>query len=311
MKTILLAFTMLTLVHVAFSQSIIRFSPGPGKNDGSDEGGLTSGKDAFVYDEQYATNYGTSTVFVTSPISTCNQTNLRAFVKFDLSSLPESVDSVFLGFYMHAYTNYCYSNCDNTFDLRFITSWWDELTLNWNNMPAAGIPFSDTVRITFPYFGGWLRFNITDAYKAWKSGSVVNEGFTIFPIDGWCNNASVSFATYSSDFVDDTTSRPYLEIFTGELSAINETKGFISNVSAFPNPAHDDLTIEFATKKPEKCTLEIIDYSGKIVENRSFTSVATGTNLIRIPVTNYKTGVYVYRICSQYGYATGRFIVNH
>lgn len=230
MKNILLAFAIFTLAQVAFSQTIIRFSPGPGKNDGSDEGGLNAGKDAFVYDEQYTTNYGTSTIVITNPISTCNQTNVQAFLKFDLSTLPENVDSVFLGFYMHAYNNYCYSNCDNNFDLRYITSPWNELTLNWNNKPPAGVPFSDTIRITFPYNGGWLRFNITDAYKSWKSGTITNEGFTIFPIDGFCNNACVSFATFSSDYTDDTTSRPYLEIFTGELSALSETNGFICNV---------------------------------------------------------------------------------
>lgn len=311
MKNIILTLVMLSLYWVAFPQNVIRFCPGPGLNNGTDEGGLNTGKDAYVYDEQYSTNYGTSTIVATNPISTCNQTNLQAFMKFDLTTLPESVDSVFLGFNMFAYSNYCYSNCDNSFDIRYITTPWDEMTINWSNMPTAGLPFSDTVRITFPFYGGWLRLNITDAYNNWKSGAVANEGFTIYPIDGNCNNACVSFAAYSSDFVDDTTKRPYLEIFSNESQGAYDTDSSIDHFSIFPNPVTNYFTIRFKVVKSENYLIEIMNLSGQIIESRNIEAGSTEINKVSFPVSHFPSGIYIYRLKSANKLLTGRIIVNH
>lgn len=310
MKSFVITFLLVITAWLAFPQNVIRFCPGPGLNDGTDEGSLYAGKDAFVYDEQYQVNYGTSTMFATNPLSYCNLTNLRAFLKFDVTSLPADVDSVFLCFMMYPYNNYCYSNCDNTFDLRYIITPWNEVTLNWSNMPAVGAPFSDTVRISFPYNGGKLRLNISNAYQEWKNGSVENDGFTIYPLDGDCNNACVSFAGYSSDFTDDTTYRPSLEIYTNQGVGVADVTKNNPVVIASPNPSQEKLTIQIVTIKPAEFELSIYDFSGKLVESCPVMATTGILNMVNINVSDYKPGVYIYQLYSAEGHATGRFVVS-
>lgn len=80
----------LLLSALALAQTPIIFQPGPGLNDGTDEGGLNGGKDVYTWDEQFSSNFGTATQCGSSPISTCNQTNRRGYIKFDLSTLPST-----------------------------------------------------------------------------------------------------------------------------------------------------------------------------------------------------------------------------
>lgn len=309
MKSIIITLMLALVSFLAFTQNVIIFQPGPGQNDGSDEGGLNGGKESFIYDEQYSVNYGNNTIYASNPISTCNFTNLRAFIKFDVSSLPEQVDSVFLCLYLLAYNNYCYANCDNSFDLRYVTTAWNEMDINWNNQPPAGDPFSDTVRIAFPFGGGMLKLNITEAYRNWKSGAVDNQGFMINPLDGWCNNACVSFAGYSSDYADDTTMRPYLEIFSYQPGGI-EINGAVTNMTAFPNPADELFSLQITSTIPEEFTLRIFDITCKERIRKTIAAQA-GFNLFTIPVSNLPTGAYVYTLTGNKGSASGRFLVAH
>jgi hypothetical protein len=307
MKRILLSIAIALMAGISFSQSVIIFRPGPGLNDGTDEGGLNGGKDSFVYDDQSTTNFGTAVDIATNPISTCNLTNLQAYIKFDVASLPLHVDSVFLWFYNYAYNINCYSNCDNTFDLRYVTSAWDEMTLNWNNRPESGANFSETVRITFPYNGGPIRLNLTSAYLSWKNGSVPNYGFTIYPLDGDCNNACVSFAPASSDEAD-TIKRPYLEIYT-QSSGVQETNGILSQVVTFPNPVKENLNINFFVSKQKELTLTINDFTGKEIETRKVNITSPGTNSLQVNTSVFSSGLYFYRLSSSEGTASGMFVV--
>lgn len=310
MKKFSFLVSLFLIVYASTAQNVLIFQPDAGKNDGTDEGGLHGGKDSFVYDEQYLTNYGTSVVFASNPISTCNLTNLLGYIKFDVSNLPADVDSVFVIFMMYQYVNYCYSNCDNNFDLRYVTTPWDEVQLNWNNKPASGEPFSDTVRITFPYLGGPLKLDITQAYKAWKSGTVVNEGFTIYPLDGWCNNACVSFCPYSSDHTDDTTYRPYLEIYYGSSNGMKEESGIFSALSLYPNPACDVLNVYFNSEKPTGYTVSVFDCNGRLISEFYNTTSGKYTQT-RIDVNDYASGLYLLQLKSNAGEAKSKFMVLH
>ena len=116
MKQILysLAFLLITS-HAAFAQDTIIFRPGPGANDSTDQGGLTGGKDVWVYEGDPASNFGTTPYIEALPISNCNATHTSAFIQFDLSTLPANVDSAFVVFNHYSHTTYCYSGCDANF----------------------------------------------------------------------------------------------------------------------------------------------------------------------------------------------------
>lgn len=308
MKNLLFTLALIMFTWMAFSQNVLTFCPGPGLNDGTDEGGKVSGKDAFAYEGDYTTNYGSANYIGTIPISTCNQTNMQAYIRFAVDSLPADVDSVFVCFHNYGYTNYCYANCDNNFDLRYITSDWNEMTLNWESRPTSGDVISDTVRIIFPYEGGLVRMNITQAYRTWKSGSVTNFGLTIYPIDGWCNNAAILFAPSSSDEPNEAL-RPCLEIFTKTSSGVTDNKELIRGIGAYPNPAKENLYIKFVASRPGEYNLEFLDVLGRLIKSQKADVKSIGTNLVEVNTISFENGTYLFRLSDSQGSAMGKFMI--
>ena len=128
--------------HVAMAQNPLVFQPGSGSNDGTDEGGLNGGKDTWVYDGDPSMNYGAHAWCYSMPQTTCNNTNVRGFLKFDVSTLPATVDSVLLAVDFVDQTNYCYGNCQASFSFNYVDAAWDEMTMTWNSQPSPSDPFA-------------------------------------------------------------------------------------------------------------------------------------------------------------------------
>ena len=84
------------------------------------------------------------------------------------------------------------------------------------------------------------------------------------------------------------------------IAAINFEKKGSSNLVLYPNPAKDQINIEFETARSGKVSLEIVDSKGAIVISQSIQSV-TGKNLQRIPVSTLSTGVYILRTIDAEG----------
>src|SRR3990172_12526649 len=78
------------LPPVSYAQSEILFRPGPGLNNGTDEGSVNAGKDALTNgtDGFADTNYGSYPSITGTPDSNCNNAEARAYIKFELSALP-------------------------------------------------------------------------------------------------------------------------------------------------------------------------------------------------------------------------------
>lgn len=196
------------------SNAEIIFRPGPGLNDGTDQGGEYSGKDAYAGScNSPADNYGDNKYLYSAPVSNCNGCNAKAFIQFDVSSLPENVSHVYLGFTHLPHTSYCYSNCAADFYFYPISSSWDEMGVNLNNTPSHGSSVVGPIHITFPNNLGNQEYDITDIYRQWKNGTTPNYGIEISSPTVGCNNASVFFGTYSSDEGNESK-RPYLRIIT-------------------------------------------------------------------------------------------------
>jgi hypothetical protein len=223
-KSTLLAtlFTAVNLVLVSpASAQVVILQPGPGLNDGTDEGGPNGGKDAYIYELTPESNYGTLNVAYGLGPSNCNATYGKAYVKFDVSTLPSAVTQVFLGV-THPVLPYCYSNCDVNFYGYAVTQAWNEMTLTWQNQPTEGAAAFGPVNITSPSSQVLQEFDITNTYTAWKSGSLANHGLVFHgdPTVFGCNNAAVGFGMYTSD---ETTVayRPYLRVVQGTPTAGN------------------------------------------------------------------------------------------
>ena len=124
------------------------------------------------------------------------------FFRWDLSSLPtaSSVSTVKLWLYFTASGN------DPAFQVRRVTSNWDEATLTRNNYPAATAWGSWTGIVS----DGWHSIDITELYKNWQNGVWPNYGIELAPT----RNNNTNGLIHSSDYLPNPALRPKLVITT-------------------------------------------------------------------------------------------------
>jgi hypothetical protein len=199
------------LSFVPMAQSEIVFRPGPGLNNGTDNGSANGGKDSWVSGDTSGTNYGAESYVVATPVSNCNSATAKAYIQFDLSTLPANVQQVFLGVTHLPHMSYCLSNCDADFYFYPVTEPWSETTLIYDNKPPEAAAVYGPINITFPNDFGNREYDITSIYRAWKNNSVPNHGLAIYSPTVGCNNAAVIFYVHSSDATEENN-RPYLKI---------------------------------------------------------------------------------------------------
>lgn len=197
----------------SYSGEII-FRPAPGLNNGTDTGTAAAGKDASGGScSSPADNAGAGDVLFSGPQSTCNGCNYSTWLQFDVSALPSEVTRVYVGFTHLPHTAYCYSNCNADFYFYPVTSDWNEMAVSRATPPTRGNVVTGPINISFPNDFGNREYEITDLYRQWKSGTIVNRGLEISSPTVGCSNASVAFLTYSSDSATESQ-RPYLHIVT-------------------------------------------------------------------------------------------------
>lgn len=218
---LLLALIVLTIPgNVLADSEVVVLRPGPGFNDGTDQGAADAGKDTWTYGATSAEankNRGDWDHLFASPTSTCNTANAFMYLQFDISSLPAIVDSAVLGF-THRQLDVCYSNCTADFYLYPVLEEWNEMTLTYNDPPALGAAVSDPITISIPQAGGLQEYDITKLYNGWKDGTYENHGIAIYSPTEGCNNAAASFYVQSSDDPDESK-RPYLKVIGTDINA--------------------------------------------------------------------------------------------
>lgn len=292
---------MLVTCSVA-AQNPIMFQPGPGLNNGTDEGGLNGGKDTWIYDGDPAMNYGAHEWCYSTPQTTCNSTNVHGLLKFDVAGLPASVDSVILAVDFLDQTNYCYSNCQATFSFNYVDAPWDEMTTTWNSQPPTSDAFAGPFSVAFPEVGGERHYDVTDAYEAWRSGSRANHGFAILPLDGSCNNAAILFAFYSSDDTTVAHEPVRLLVYTNTIGIPEH--GAWSTLRISPNPTTNAAFLDVPTAVgPYR--IDLLDEVGRIVLQQGITT----DQRTAIPLEGLNAGVYFIRVTSdRFGTAMRRLM---
>lgn len=307
MKHIYAIAFILFLAQPMIAQTPIIFQPGPGLNDGTDEGGANGGKDVYIGDWDNIT-HGIEAGFVTYPISNCNNTTLISLLKFDVSSLPSEVDSVIMVIHHFAPMAYCYSNCVADFHLGLVMEAWSETTVSFTSPPAiAATPFYSILNHSWDDSLKIKEYNITDVYRDWRDGTVPNHGFEIYSTTVGCNNACVYVGGYTSD---DTTNageyRPYLKVYT-------QSTGIISQLSAnmglrcYPNPASDQIVLEFSLDAWQNIIFEIADVTGRLITSREY-EMEEGANRISVSLADINAGLYFYRLKTNAGEVSGKLV---
>jgi hypothetical protein len=295
---------LLTFSFLGFSQNVIIYQPGPGANNGNDQGGYNGGKDTYTYQDLPSANHADIPNIVSLPVSNCNSTHAEILIQFDLGELPADVDSVFVGFTHNDHTVACYSNCEADWYFAAIKNTWSETTANYSNLPAVDTAFYGPINIKFPNSFGKREYNITDMYRKWRFGLVTNNGFKIYSPNVGCNNAAVMFNIQSSD---DTAvnKRPYLKLYYRDPSGI---KSLPLSVTVSPNPANDLVTLHLNAIQEKHVNVTITDIYGKTLLTFNEPEQAKN-NTFQFSINQLSAGTYFVNVKTTTGLATTKLNV--
>jgi PKD repeat protein len=118
-------------------------------------------------------------------------------------------------------------------------------------------------------------------------------------------NARIKFV-FESDggndiFIDDIN-------IAGNVGVMEQSA--VSTFDMYPNPAQDNTMIEFNLEQNDNVTIEMMDMSGKVVENIYSGSLATGNHRFPVNTAELSSGIYLVRLMTGEGnYLTRKLIV--
>ncbi len=309
----MLAGTVQVYAAIGKKDTVIVFRPGPGLNDTTDMGTINAGMDAIVYEGNLSGNYASYQGVAVLPVSNCNNTHETAFMRFDLGTLPDTVDSVFVVFKHVDQTSYCYSNCVADFYFYPVLQPWYESTITYANQPTVDTAFYGPINISFPNTFGWQEYNITPMYRLWRDSLVPNYGMQIMSPTVGCNNAAIGFFAHNSDDPD-SSNRPYLKIYykvdTGHIDSPVSVNLFATAkpvMKLYPNPAQHEMNMLLSATHPGNGWYVITDITGRAVRVEDVQWQA-GDNNISLPIGGLDNGLYILQLFTPEGRLTGRVL---
>ena len=89
---------------------------------------------------------------------------------------------------------------------------------------------------------------------------------------------------------------------------LNKSTGFVLGQN-YPNPAFNETNIEFEINNPAKIKLSFFDITGKLAENPVHQFYDAGKHKITVDLSNFKQGIYFYRLETEENSATKRMVV--
>ena len=96
---------------------------------------------------------------------------------------------------------------------------------------------------------------------------------------------------YGTIFIADLDNNRIRKVYNPQLS-VNSTTKTNNDISVFPNPANDELTIEYHLANNEDAVFEIIDLTGRIVSTKTLIS---GRRIEMVDIHALIQGMYLYR----------------
>ena len=144
----------------------IFLQPGPGFNDGSDDGSANAGKDTTVKESRPYENSWYDLYLGTGVQTEANGGRNVSLIQFNVEGQPSSVNSAIL----RLKSWYGPGQDLNGVLLAYqVITPWNEISVTWNAKPSIfSIPLTST---SFNNSEGWVDLNITSLYLQWKSGT--------------------------------------------------------------------------------------------------------------------------------------------
>lgn len=90
---------------------------------------------------------------------------------------------------------------------------------------------------------------------------------------------------------------------------VGENNSRVTSMSAFPNPATDNVQIDFELTQNSDVTLQIVNTLGQIVRETQMGEVAQGKHTTNVSVSDLEAGVYFFRITTAEGVVARQVVI--
>ncbi len=146
----------------------------------------------------------------------------------------------------------------------------------------------------------WLRLaangNVVDDVTNAKGNVLVDIAGNDFRIIA--GKTTSTMANFNNAVVD----------FFGKFNAVNHISE-VSGVNVYPNPAVNQLNVEFNSNVTFNGSIQLVDLSGKALIQKSI-SINEGTNAVSFETSNVSNGIYLVVMTSAKGQFSQKVIVN-
>ncbi len=131
--------------------------------------------------------------------------------------------------------------------------------------------------------------------------------FSGFSWEKWVDGSFHSFIETGNWQLDIDMAIFPLVITGGEIGI--QTSGDLALNAASPNPAFDQITLNYLVKRSSNIRVKIYDVTGKLLNTIDNGLMGAGINKQDIDVSNLKSGLYFYEIVTPSGKVNGNFVV--
>jgi hypothetical protein len=96
------------------------------------------------------------------------------------------------------------------------------------------------------------------------------------------------------------------QLTTGINNTLNAN---LSVLSAFPNPASDELSISYALNTSSNVEIEIYDMTGKLISTTKLGKLEVGNHKSQLDISNLNSGLYMYSVKLEDAKSFGKFTI--
>lgn len=278
--------------------------------------GAETGKDADVWNIYPTTNYGSHPDFIATAWTNGGDLSIiRGLIDFDISSIPSTatITSASLSLYHYPSTNNIgHSTLSGSNDswLRRVTSDWDENTVNWNNQPSYTTQNQVNLAASTNDTMNYPNIDITNLFNDIWTNPTTSFGI-ILMLNSEQYYRAMLFA--SSDNAD-ILKRPILKVCYENAAGISEANSSfdIDNVTLFPNPAKDLISISYLISKNSEVNIEFYSALGSKIDQLELGNQAIGKHSLEYKINSelFPAGIYFVKVVMNSGNATKRFVIN-
>jgi hypothetical protein len=86
--------------------------------------------------------------------------------------------------------------------------------------------------------------------------------------------------------------------FTGTVTGINNMDNYVSNISAYPNPSTDNISVELTAQKASHIKLQLVDVTGKLISEVNAGEIQ-GNYKNTINTTGIAKGIYFLKVIAN------------